>query len=102
MTPPAQPRAQFVQTGAHRRAVHPAARLLAMRARGPPEFPKHLDGELLTPRRIADHARDHARDAPVVGAKKQLEIERALGSFHDGDSLGACVHDTLTPAAAGL
>ena len=52
--------------------------------------------------RVADDAGDDAGDAPIVGVEGGFEIERALGSFHRGDRFAACVHDTLTPAAAGL
>ena len=98
----AQPAAQLVQPGADRRPVKPAARLFALRPRSPPEFPKHLDGEFLGARRVADDAGDHAGDLPIAGVKDRFEIERALGSFHGGNSVAACVHDTLTPAAPGL
>ena len=98
----AEAAAQFVQTGADRGTVQPAARLFTLRPRSPPVFPKYFDGEFFGTAGVAGDTGDDASQRRVMGVEDRFEIERTLGSLHRGNRFAACVHDTLTPAGTGL
>ena len=69
------PAPQFIERQTDRGPVQPSAGRVAMRLRMLPQPPERLDGELLRPRRVADHPDDRPRNAAVVREKDGLEVE---------------------------